>query len=128
MVDQGREFYNKLMQEWLDNNNISMYSINNQGKSVITKIFIKAFKAKIYKNMTVNKDISYFAYLNKLLSQNNNNYYHSINKKPINTDYSALTGILNLKSPILKLLSLKLTIDSELLSIRIFSVKATLKH
>ena len=128
MVDQGREFYNKLMQEWLDNNNISMYSINNEGKSVITKIFIKAFKAKIYKNMTVNKDISYFAYLNKLLSQNNNNYYHSINKKPINTDYSALTGILNLKSSILKLLSLKLTIDSELLSIRIFSVKATLKH
>ena len=25
-VDQGREFYNKLMQEWLDNNDILMYS------------------------------------------------------------------------------------------------------
>ena len=24
-VDQGRESYNKLMQEWLDNNDISMY-------------------------------------------------------------------------------------------------------
>ena len=24
-VDQGREFYNKLMQEWLDNNDILMY-------------------------------------------------------------------------------------------------------
>ena len=25
-VDQGREFHNKLIQEWLDNNDILMYS------------------------------------------------------------------------------------------------------
>ena len=25
-ADQGREFYNKLMQEWFDNNDVSMYS------------------------------------------------------------------------------------------------------
>ena len=31
-VDQGREFCNKLMQEWLDNNYILMYSKNNEGK------------------------------------------------------------------------------------------------
>ena len=28
-VDRGREFYDKLMQEWLDNNDISMYSTYN---------------------------------------------------------------------------------------------------
>ena len=28
-VDQGREFYNKLTQEWLDNNDILMYSTHN---------------------------------------------------------------------------------------------------
>ena len=33
-VDQGREFYNKLMQEWLDSNNILMYSTHNEGTSV----------------------------------------------------------------------------------------------
>ena len=33
-VDQGREFYNKLMQEWLDNNECK---------------FMKTLKAKIYK-------------------------------------------------------------------------------
>ena len=48
-VDQGREFYNKLMQEWLDNNDILMYSTHNEGKSVISERFIKALKAKIYK-------------------------------------------------------------------------------
>ena len=48
-VDQGREFHNKLMQEWLDNNNILMYSTHNEGKSVIAEMFIKTLKAKIYK-------------------------------------------------------------------------------
>ena len=40
-VDQGREFYNKLMQEWLDNNDILMYSTYNAGKSVLPERFIK---------------------------------------------------------------------------------------
>ena len=48
-VDQGRKFYNKLLQEWLDNNDILMYSTHNKGKSVIAKGFIKTLKAKIYK-------------------------------------------------------------------------------
>ena len=46
-VDQGREFYNKLMQEWLDNNDILMYSTHNEGKSVIAERFIKTLKSKI---------------------------------------------------------------------------------
>ena len=49
-VDQGREFYNKLMQEWLDNNDILMYSTHNEGKSVIVERFIKTLKTKIIKN------------------------------------------------------------------------------
>ena len=48
-VDQGREFYNKLRQEWLENNDILMYSTHNEGKSVITERFIKTLKAKLYK-------------------------------------------------------------------------------
>ena len=48
-VDQGSEFYNKLMQEWLDNNDILMYSTHNEGKSVIAERFIKTLKTVIYK-------------------------------------------------------------------------------
>ena len=51
-VDQGREFYNKLMQEWLDNNDVLMYSIHNESKSVIAERFIETLKSKIYKKMT----------------------------------------------------------------------------
>ena len=44
-VDQGREFYNKLMQEWLDKNDILVYSTHNEGKSVIAERFIKTLKS-----------------------------------------------------------------------------------
>ena len=47
-VDQGREFYNKPIQEWLDNNDILMHSTYNEGKSVIAEKFIKTLKAKNY--------------------------------------------------------------------------------
>ena len=41
--------------------------------------------------MRANDSKSYLPYLNKLVDQYNNTYHHSINKKPINADYSALT-------------------------------------
>ena len=43
-VDQRREFYNKLMQEWLEINDILMYSTHKEGKSVIAERIIKNIK------------------------------------------------------------------------------------
>ena len=40
--------------------------------------------------MPANNSKSYLGYLNKLVDQYNNTYHHSINKKPINVDYSVL--------------------------------------
>ena len=40
-VNQGRKFYNKLMQKWLVINNILMYSSHNEVKSAIAERFIK---------------------------------------------------------------------------------------
>ena len=48
-VNQGKEFYNNLIQKLLHNNNILMYSTHNEGKSKVFKRFIKTSKAKIYK-------------------------------------------------------------------------------
>ena len=75
-VGQRREFYNKLMQEWLYNIDILMYSTYKEGKSVITERFIKTLKAKMYKKMTANDSKSYFSYLNKLVDQYNNTYHY----------------------------------------------------
>ena len=68
-----------------------MYSTHNEGKSVIGERLIKILKTKIYKTITANEIKSYLLYLNKLVDQYNNTYHHSVNKKPINTDYFALT-------------------------------------
>ena len=54
--------------------------------------------------MTANDNKSYLPYLNKLVDQDDNTYHHSINKKPVNAEYSALTQ--NIES-ILKLLNLE---------------------
>ena len=66
--------------------------------------------------MTANDIKYYLAYLNKLIDHYSNTYHHSINKKIINVDYSVLTDKLR---AILKLVSLKIMIESELLNIKI---------
>ena len=87
--------------EWLDNNDVLMYSTHNERKSVIAERLIKTLKTKIYKKMTANDSKSYLPYLNKLLGQYKNTYY-SINKKPINADYSTLTQNIETNSKALK--------------------------
>ena len=64
---------------------------------------------------------SYICYFNKLVEQYSNTYHYSVNKKPINADYSALTEKIETNFMI------KFMIESELLSIRIFLIKVTLK-
>ena len=87
------------MQEWLDNNDILMYSMHNGGKSVIAERFLKILKSKIYKKMTGNDSKSYLLYLNKLVDQYNNTIKILL----------MLIILLRLKTlrPILKLLNLK---------------------
>ena len=52
-VDQGSEFYNAHFKKWLKDNNIEMYSIHNQGKSVVAERFIRTLKNKITVKNTV---------------------------------------------------------------------------
>ena len=51
-VDKGSEFYNSSFKKWLKDNDTEMYSIHNEGKSVVTERFIRTLKNKIYKYMT----------------------------------------------------------------------------
>ena len=51
-VDKGSEFYNNSFKKWLKDNDIEMYSIHNEGKSVVAERFIRTLKTKIYKYMT----------------------------------------------------------------------------
>ena len=68
--------------------------------------------------METNDSRSNLSYLNKLADQYNYTYHYSIDRNPINADYSALTKNVetNFKAPKFK----KLMIESKLLSMRIF--------
>ena len=79
------------MQKWLEGKDISMYSTHNGDKSVVVERFIITLKDKIYKKLTANDSKSCLGYLNKLVDQYNNTYYHSIGEKPVDADYSDLT-------------------------------------
>ena len=47
-VVQGRELFEKLMQQLFSNKDILMYSTHNEGKSIIAERFIRTLKANIY--------------------------------------------------------------------------------
>ena len=50
-------------EKWLQDNNIVMYSTNNEGKSIIAERFIRTLKNEIYKYMTA---VSKNVYIDKL--------------------------------------------------------------
>ena len=51
-VDKGSEFYNGSFKKRSKDNDIEMYFIYNEGKSVIAERYIRTLKTKIYKYMT----------------------------------------------------------------------------
>ena len=82
-VDKGSEFYNNYFKKWLRDNNIEMYSIHNEGRSVIAERFIRTIKNKIYKYMTsISKNV-YVDKLDDMVKKYNNTYHTSIKMKPV---------------------------------------------
>ena len=81
-VDIGSEFYNNSFKKWLKDKDTEMYSIHNEGKSVVAERFIRTLKNKIYKYMT---SISKNLYINKLddIVNEYNNTYRTIKMKPV---------------------------------------------
>ena len=106
-VDKGSEFYNSFKQ-WLQHNDIVLYSTNNKGKSVVAKRFIRTLNNKIYKYMT---SISKNVYIDKLddtVKKYNNTCHTSIEIKPVDVKDNTY---INFKKEVNdKILNLKLVI------------------
>ena len=62
-VDKGSEFYNSSFKKWLKDNDMEIYSTQNEGKSAVAERFIRTLKNKIYKHMTA---VSKNVYIDKL--------------------------------------------------------------
>ena len=100
-----------------------MYSIYNEGKSVVAERFIRTLKTKIYKYMTsVSKNL-YIEKLDDIVGEYNNTYHRTIKMKPI--DVKDNTYIDFKKEVNDKDLNLKLVIVSEFLNTKMFLLKNT---
>ena len=96
------------MKSWLTDNDIEMYSIHNEGKSVVAGRFIRSLKTKIYKYMTsVSKNVCTDK-LNELVNKYNNTHHNTIKMKPFNVKDNAYINFD--KKVIIKILTVKLVI------------------
>ena len=82
-VDKGSEFYNNSFKKRLRDNDIEIYSIHNEGKSVVAEIFIRTLKTKIYKYMTAMSKNVYIDELDDIVGEYNNTYHRIIKRKPV---------------------------------------------
>ena len=60
-----------------------MYSIHNEGKSVVAERFIRTLKTKIYEYMTSVLKNVYIDELDDIVGEYNNTYHRTINMKPV---------------------------------------------
>ena len=82
-VDQGGEFYNNVFKKWLSDNDIIMYSMYNEGKSVVAERFIRTLKNKLYKHMTATSKNVYYDVLDDVVNKYNNTKHSTTKMKPI---------------------------------------------
>ena len=125
-VDKGSEYYDSSVKKWLKDNNIEMYSIHNERKSVVAERFIRTLKTKIYKYMT---SISKNVYINKLddiVNEYSNTYHRTIKMKPVDVQdntYIGSTELHSSKEVMTEILNLKLVIMLEFPITKIFLLK-----
>ena len=129
-VDQGGEFYNRVFKKWLSDNDIIMYSIFNEGKSVVAERFIRTSKNKLYKHMKATGKNVYYDVLYDIVHEYNNTKHNTIKMKPKDvkgdTTKSSVLHVIKeyiLMSVIKKVLDIMEVIELEYLNLKIYLLK-----
>ena len=74
--------FTTVLKKWLKDNDIEMYSIHHQGKSVVAERFIRTLTTKIYKYMTSLSKNVYIDQLDDIVNEYNNTCHRTIKMKP----------------------------------------------
>ena len=81
-VDQGKEFYNKNIDEWIKENNIIRYSTYGEHKSAVVERFNRTLKTIMWKRFTAENTRNWIDMLDKLLFEYNNKFHSTIKMTP----------------------------------------------
>jgi hypothetical protein len=82
-VDKGKEFYNKNMKTLLKENEIEIYSTENEEKSCVVERWNGTMKQKMFKYFTANDTNKYYDVLDELVNVYNNTKHSSIKMTPV---------------------------------------------
>ena len=81
-TDRGTEFYNKQVQDLLNENNIKLYS-TTEIKSSVIEGFNRTFKNMMYKKFPENNNTIFYNIIDDLVNKYNNKYHSTIKMSPI---------------------------------------------
>jgi len=81
-TDQGSEFINRNFKTILEQNNIELYHVFNEGKAYVIERFNRTLGEMIQKHMTTNQTTKYIDVLQNILHDYNNRYHTSIKMIP----------------------------------------------
>ena len=88
-TDEGTEYYNRAVQEYLKSKNITLYSTySREIKASIAERFIRTLKGKLYKYMTHNNTLSYLPQLSNIVSNYNQSRHRILKSSPSQVHHS----------------------------------------
>ncbi|XP_066965644.1 uncharacterized protein [Macrobrachium rosenbergii] len=78
-TDEGREFYNKQVKEYLNSRNIKLYSVHSREiKTAIAERVIRTLKSKIYRYLTHNNTNKYVDILQDIVNSYNSTQHRGL--------------------------------------------------
>jgi transposase InsO family protein len=86
VFDQGKEFNNRLMDQFLREHGIASFNPSGEHKAAIAERFNRTLQSLIYKYLTHYRTERYIHVLDKLLATYNNRYHRTIKMTPNNAE------------------------------------------
>lgn len=81
-TDRGSEFYNKVIQNYLQKKNIKLYSVFSEMKSSMVERAIKTLKHNLYRYMTQSNSLKYIHILPKIVDVYNRTFHRILKNTP----------------------------------------------
>ena len=94
-ADSGKEFINKDMKKWMDENDISIYHTYSENKSVMIERFNRTLKNKMWMKFDENGNFRWIDILQDLISDYNNTIHRSIKMTPKEANNKKIEPILS---------------------------------
>ena len=81
-TDDGKEFYNSIVNGLFTKHGIHLFSTNNETKASTAERFIRTLKEKLYRYFDTSQSFRYIDVLDKIVTNYNNTYHSTIKMTP----------------------------------------------